>query len=145
MRSGDVEAVVEIEREAFSNPWTAETFYRVATEGRDVRGWVVDAGDGTPPLGYAVYWSVAAEGELANLAVSRKARRRGVARLLLEQVVRTAGEDGVGAVFLEVRASNEAALGLYRTHGFEEVGRRLGYYSRPTEDALILRLAMPQE
>jgi ribosomal-protein-alanine N-acetyltransferase len=70
--------------------------------------------------------------------VAPEARRRGLARRLLRQVLETAVHQGARAAHLEVRAGNEAARALYRSMGFREVGRRGGYYSAPTEDAVLL-------
>ena len=80
------------------------------------------------------------EAELLNLAVSRQSRRRGIGATLVEHAVREAEARGARAVFLEVRESNVAARALYASAGFDQVGRRKGYYQRPREDALILRI-----
>ena len=82
------------------------------------------------------------EGEIADLAVAPAARRRGIGGVLLDRVVATAMESGVGALYLEVRESNVAARALYQSRGFDMVGRRRGYYSRPAEDALLLRRSL---
>jgi ribosomal-protein-alanine N-acetyltransferase len=90
-------------------------------------------------VGYSVLARAADEAELLNLAVAEGARGRGVGTALVRRVITDAAEWGAWAVFLEVRASNAAALALYGRAGFSEVGRRRGYYRRPLEDALILR------
>jgi [ribosomal protein S18]-alanine N-acetyltransferase len=75
--------------------------------------------------------------EVLNLAVAESFRRRKIAsRLLVAAIERSRGE-----VFLEVRASNAAALALYRSFGFVEAGRRPAYYYCPVEDAVVMRLA----
>jgi ribosomal-protein-alanine N-acetyltransferase len=71
--------------------------------------------------------------------VAPSARRRGIARALLERIMAEVMEAGVRALYLEVRESNSAARALYRTLGFEQVGQRRGYYQHPSEDALVLR------
>lgn len=76
--------------------------------------------------------------ELDTMAVDPAARRRGLGQALLEAVLAWAAERGARRVGLEVRASNAAALGLYRRMGFAEEGRRVGYYADPPEDALVL-------
>lgn len=78
----------------------------------------------------------AAEWELLNLAVAPEFRRRGVARALLE-ALRSASR---GAIFLEVRESNEAARNLYKSLGFQEVGVRRQYYERSPESAIVMKL-----
>jgi len=74
------------------------------------------------------------EGEILNLAVDPAERRHGVARALLEDALARKG-----AWFLEVRASNAAAIRLYESAGFERAGRRPGYYGEPAEEAIVMR------
>ena len=83
---------------------------------------------------------VAGEGELLRIAVDPAVRGRGLGRKLLEAVTETAGEDGIQTIFLEVRESNRAAVNLYRSAGFREIGRRRGYYHNPPEDAILMEL-----
>lgn len=92
--------------------------------------------------GYVIARHVAYEGEILNLGVHPERRRAGVARALVEHVLRALGALGVESVYLEVRESNAAARRLYQGLGFREVGRRRGYYRRPMEDALLLRAAI---
>jgi ribosomal-protein-alanine acetyltransferase len=75
-------------------------------------------------LGFAMYRVVAGEGELLNLAVDPSARRTGVARALLQEMMQQAE-----IWHLEVRESNLAAIALYDSLGYQKVGRRSGYYS----------------
>ena len=82
---------------------------------------------------------MADEGEIADVAVLPAAKRRGIARALLERMSAELAEEGVHALFLEVRESNTAARALYSALGFAEVGRRPAYYRHPSEDALLLR------
>ena len=78
---------------------------------------------------------VAGEAEILTVAVDPFARRRGVARRLLRAVL----EAMPGRIWLEVRRSNAAAQRLYAQLGFVDVGLRRNYYSRPTEDALVMQ------
>ena len=133
----DLHQVHSIEVIAFGDPWSLEGF-RDTLENPRARMEVADDGNGGV-LGYAVAWYVADEAEIANLAVSPAARRRGIGALLLLRILDAAATFGAGEVFLEVRESNEAALALYAAQGFTVVGRRKQYYRRPAEDALIMR------
>ena len=142
----DLERVAAIERASFSDPWSFETF-SAALALRHLRflvaeeiGGAGDRGGGEPRLlGYVVAIVMADEGEIADVAVAPAARRRGIARVLLERIAAEATEAGVRALYLEVRESNEAARALYESLGFAQVGRRRGYYQHPSEDALLLR------
>lgn len=98
-------------------------------------------------LGFAAFQVILAAGEcgLENMGVEEDWRRRGVGRRLLAAGLlwcrgwravpeNVSGQDD--CLWLEVRASNGAAIGFYRQAGFVEVGRRISYYSQPEEDAL---------
>jgi ribosomal-protein-alanine N-acetyltransferase len=144
--ASDLDRVSAIERSSFSDPWSFETFsaalalphlrFLVAEEAVGP----VERGGGEPRLvGYVVALVMADEAEIADVAVEPSARRRGVARVLLERISADAAEAGVRALYLEVRESNSAARGLYHSLGFTQVGLRRGYYQHPSEDALLLR------
>jgi ribosomal-protein-alanine N-acetyltransferase len=136
----DVPAILEIERAVFSDPWSAQSFREAL--GHPAVYFACACRDGGDVLGYVVAWFVADEGEIANLAVARSVWRAGIGRALLDAALSEAVERGVTAVYLEVRESNERARQLYASRGFEQVGRRRGYYRRPVEDAIVLRRAM---
>jgi len=137
MTDRDINAVWEIEAATFSTPWTASTF-RSLLHRAPVELLVGERDEQL--VGYAVLWCIADEGELANIAVRKDLRGEGLGREFLEQVVDVARGRGVLSLYLEVRPSNAAAAHLYAQQGFEEVGLRRDYYSKPTEDARVLRL-----
>ncbi len=140
MKSADVPSVAEIEREAFTTPWKAETFEGLI--GRDgMELLVMEDPDGTV-VGYAVLWCILDQGELANIAVRPEDRGRGLGAQLLREVLSACRERGVQSLYLEVRASNEAAIKLYGQFGFQDVGRRRDYYRNPTEDARIMEVVL---
>jgi ribosomal-protein-alanine N-acetyltransferase len=99
------------------------------------RAWLAEEDGG--PAGFLVALCDA-EWELENVAVLAEFRRRGTARALVTQLLSEARQAGAERLLLEVRASNVAALELYRAMGFHQLGRRRDYYSNPTENALIL-------
>jgi ribosomal-protein-alanine N-acetyltransferase len=137
----DLEQIVEIEQRSFSDPWSRQSFRALFDDPRVF--FVVASGVDGLILGYVAAWFVAGEGEVATLAVAPRARRLGVGSLLLDSAIDAAKGRGVAAVYLEVRASNSAAKQLYASRGFREIGIRRNYYRRPTEDACVLRLALP--
>jgi ribosomal-protein-alanine N-acetyltransferase len=92
--------------------------------------------------GFALAGVLAPKAELESIVVAREAQRRGVARRLLAALLSEFEAEGVTEVLLEVRASNGAALELYRRLGFVEAGRRVRYYADPIEDALLLTLCI---
>jgi ribosomal-protein-alanine N-acetyltransferase len=147
----DLERIAAIERASFSDPWTVDAlasalslahirFYVAEETGEMVGGGGGPGRDGAGTLvGYVVALLMADEGEIADLAVAPRARRRGIGGVLLDRVVTEAMESRVRVLYLEVRESNSAARALYESHGFGIVGQRRGYYQRPFEDALVLR------
>ncbi len=87
------------------------------------------------------------EAQILNLSVVPDARREGLGRQLLRRFIDDARRLGAEQIFLEVRVSNVAAIGLYDAEGFAAVGRRDGYYpgigaDAPREDALVMRLSL---
>ena len=132
----DLDDVAAIERSVFADPWSRRSFVDLV-DARQVLFLV--ASDLSAVVGYAVVLVSGVESELANLAVSRIVQRHGLGRRLLEEAKLQVKARGCEVMFLEVRASNEAALKLYETSGFKAVGRRGRYYARPIEDAIVMR------
>lgn len=136
MGTHDVEVVAGVEADVFTTPWSAETFASLLD--RPNLELLVLEDDREGVIGYAVLWCILDQGELANVAVTPRLRGRGLGTYLLARVLDVARERGIQTMFLEVRASNEPALDLYRRFGFSDVGRRKAYYDHPREDALIM-------
>ncbi|MGK2935046.1 MAG: ribosomal protein S18-alanine N-acetyltransferase [Gemmatimonadaceae bacterium] len=140
----DIERVAELELSCFtSDPWPRQSFESFIDRAGVTFIVAEDPGREEGIVGYAVLIQVAEEAELLNLAVAGNSRRGGIGSSLLRSLLEVAARDGITTVYLEVRESNSAARGLYAAHGFVEVGRRRGYYQRPTEDALILQKVGP--
>jgi ribosomal-protein-alanine N-acetyltransferase len=91
-----------------------------------------------PGAGLVLARAAAGEAEILTLAVLPASRRRGLGAALLAGAMQGAVARGAGAMFLEVAVGNAAALALYRSLGFAEVGRRRRYYADGA-DALVLR------
>lgn len=136
MELRDVERVARLETESFTAPWSADTFAHLLDRpGCEL--WVLEDPE-VGVIGYAVLWCILDQGELANLAVAGSHRRQGHGSYLLSRVMEVARDRGVERLYLEVRVSNTAAVDLYRSFGFVEVGLRSKYYDRPVEDALMM-------
>jgi [ribosomal protein S18]-alanine N-acetyltransferase len=135
----DLAAVQRIENACFSTPWREATFrsllLRADTD-------LVAAERAGVLVGYAISWTVADQSELGNVAVAPAARGLGTGRRLVEAVLERVRGRGARECFLEVRESNLAAQALYASLGFTRVGRRRAYYAKPTEDALVMRVAL---
>lgn len=134
----DLPSIAELEKTAFSDPWSLASFESVLAE--PAAFFAVARDDATRGIvGYVVAWFVADEGEIANLAVREPTRRRGIGSSLLDGAIAAGLSRGTQNLYLEVRESNDAARRLYASRGFEEIGRRRRYYRRPEEDAIVLR------
>lgn len=92
-----------------------------------------------PVVGWGGIWCVADEAEIASVCVDPAYRRLGGGTKLLQTLLRQARLSGAQNVYLEVRASNQAAQELYRGAGFECIGVRKRYYTNPLEDAVLMR------
>ena len=136
--------ILHIEEACFSAPWTRKMLEAELNGNRFAHFLLAkqtdaSGSDPTAVVGYLCYWIVFEEVRLMNLAVLSSMRRHGVARTLVIHALHTGIDQGAVRAVLEVRASNEGAQALYRTEGFRLAGRRPGYYSFPSEDALIFR------
>lgn len=140
---GDLPQIVEIERAAFSDPWSSRSF-RESIELPSVYFACARSAEGDV-LGYVVAWFVADQGEIANIAVAPRGWGRGIGRSLLSHAIEEGARRGMQEVFLEVRDSNARARKLYASSGFEEIGRRRRYYSKPVEDAIVLRRTLKRD
>jgi ribosomal-protein-alanine N-acetyltransferase len=144
MRLDDLEDVLEIEASSFRSNWPR----RVFLEELD-REWayidVVRArlpDGGSKVVAYCNYWLVRDEIHLLNIATHPDARRRGHARMLMDHMLEFARRHKCRYVTLEVRRSNQAAIDMYESYGFEAVGIRPKYYVEDREDAIVMTLEL---
>lgn len=134
----DAAAAAEIEKLCFSHPWSEAT---MASEMKNPYSDFFGAFCGGELAGYVGGRTVAGETEIFNVAVAPKFRRNGVGKSLLERFIAAVREKESAVIFLEVRASNLPAMGLYEKEGFVFCGIRKDYYDDPKENALLMRLA----
>lgn len=146
LSEGDIAATAALERRCFAVPWSEQSLYEDIVQNEISRYFGLFSENTL--IAYMGYWKIFDEGHITNVAVVPERRRQGVGRTLLAFVLDVAAREGVSSMTLEVRPSNEAALALYRSFGFQEKGRRKRYYSDNGEDALIYwleALPYPQE
>ena len=141
--SDDLDALVALDTACFPAAWTREQWAAELSRGiarvrvtRDGAGEVVGA---------SVAWRLDETWELQRIAVLPARRGRGEGRDLLKDLVDAARSEQASGLWLEVAAMNAAALGLYRAFGFEECGRRAGYYRDPPDDAILMRLELSDD
>jgi len=140
MRVPDAAEVVALERASYQFPWSEGIFRDCLRVGYVCRVMTVDR----QVAAYGVMSLGAGEAHILNLCVGEAFRCRGVGKRLLTSLVERAVLAGMGEAFLEVRPSNTAAIRLYLSLGFEQVGMRRGYYQAVggREDAAVLRRAL---
>lgn len=138
-QEGDIAEIMTIERDCFSTPWSENIFRSelVSPLSRMLIGRT-DHGQGKCVVGYTVYWRVADEIHLHNIAVRRDLQRQGIASRLLNEVMRRSQLEGARWITLEVRQRNLPAQMMYHKIGFSLKGVRPGYYTDTHEDALIM-------
>lgn len=135
MTKDDIPFIAALERECFSSPWTEKGLSEELTNENAVFFTAKKEG---VPVGYMGMHCVLDECYIANVAVSTAERRQGIGRLLLRYAEERAEERDCSFISLEVRVSNEGAIGLYSSEGYEKMGERRNFYSAPTENALIM-------
>ena len=129
-----LEGVAELERLCFSEPWSAQSLALLCSEGGV--GFVCVSADGCVAA-YGGMLTVLDEGQITNIAVHPDFRRQGMGSAVVEALISFAQRQEIRSIFLEVRASNEGAIALYRGLGFTYIGERKNFYRLPTESAKL--------
>ena len=143
LSTADIEAVVEIERQSNSHPWTERNFHEALASGY----LCLVARDHGVVSGFAVARLLVDEAELLLIAVTPSMRRQGVALLLWIELAARLQVSGARTVHLEVRNSNKTAQAFYTSRGFVKSGVRPSYYpngalATEREDAVLMRVAL---
>ena len=136
VRLEHIEEIEELEKLCFSLPWSRQALISQLPD--DMHIFIAAIGDDGRVLGYVGMMYVLDEGYISNVAVSPEHRRLGIADSLINALIDRAKENDLSFVTLEARKSNVPAIELYRKHGFSEVGLRKNYYTKPTEDAILM-------
>jgi ribosomal-protein-alanine N-acetyltransferase len=137
MTETDLPRIHRIELASYDHPWSLGNFADSLHAGYSM--WVREAGGEV--IGYYVMMAAAGEAHLLNLTIAPLWRRHGLGRDLLDHCVARARDHRADCLFLEVRMSNVAAIGLYRDSGFADLAVRRDYYPARgrREDALIMK------
>lgn len=141
----DLPALMEIEQQSFSAPWSEGTYRHEITANPMAFYYAIRPPAGTEGsayslLAYGGFWLPGDEAHIVTIASHHNLRRRGLGEVMLLLLLQQAHSMGAAHATLEVRPSNTSALALYKKWGFEEVGRRKRYYRDNQEDALIYTL-----
>ncbi len=131
----DVTAVAQIEKEAFSMPWSEQGFADALKQENTI--FLVAEYEGHI-AGYCGLYYAADEGEITNVAVKESLRRRKIADGIISEIIKAARQKKIAAIYLEVRESNLPARKLYEKHGFVPQGIRKNFYRNPREHAVVM-------
>lgn len=130
-----IEAVYSISNDSFHCPWSEASI--MAELINPAARYIVAILDGKV-IAFGGMWIILDEAHITNIAVTSEHRNSGIGSLIVASLIDTAKESGADAMTLEVRASNEAALRLYKKYNFVEEGLRKGYYEDNKEDCIIM-------
>lgn len=141
MTSGDLDEVMSIEESSYPVPWSRGVFQDTLLNKRN-ECWLML--EGNRVCGYAIVSHILDETHLLNLCVSPDFAGQGIGRAILRHLIHLAVARKSITFFLEVRISNKAAINLYHSEGFNEVGVRRNYYPTPSgrEDAILMTLEL---
>jgi ribosomal-protein-alanine N-acetyltransferase len=139
----DLDAIMALERASFPSDAWSDAMMR--EELASPHGWYVVVEEAGRVIGYAGLRAPrgARDADIQTITIASTARGRGRGRALLRELLEEAARRGITAVYLEVRADNPVAQGLYASEGFTEVGRRPRYYQPDDVDAIVMRVEVP--
>ncbi len=144
MREEDLPAVRAIEAVSFSNPWSDNTFRGEIQNMPISFPMVVVRRPGDEVVGYIVFWMIRDDVQVNNVAVRPDCRGLGLGDAMMRYAIAKVRDAGAAFMTLEVRQSNTPAVTLYRKLGFEIMGSRKNYYTKPDEDAYVMALVLVQ-
>ena len=131
-----IDELVELEKICFSDPWSKVMFMGdLQSEYTCYFGAFDDYGK---LIGYAGMWMSVDGGEITNVAVHPDYRRKGIASMLVDNLIQICRVNKLPSLLLEVRENNCKAISLYTKKGFKKVGMRKNYYKNPKENAVLM-------
>jgi ribosomal-protein-alanine N-acetyltransferase len=137
LQARDLVAIERIERESYATPWSRSMFAGELSKPSSICLGAYDEQSGEL-IGYLIVSRYVDAWHVMNVAVDPSRRRGRIATELLERLFEITAGDGRRGYTLEVRVSNDGAIQLYQSLGFEPRGIRRGYYTDNREDALIM-------
>lgn len=137
-----LEDVSLIDRLCFIDPWFKRAFRDELSADCAMNLVAVGPDEALHTLGYCLARVIIDECTINRLAVHPGYQRKGIATRLLTACLHRAGLQGATSCFIDVRAGNTAAQGLYEGHGFKNIGLRRSYYQIGAEDAILMRCAI---
>lgn len=127
--------IAEIEKVNFSMPWSEKSIIESMNQDNYI---FLKAECEKAVVGYVGFYYSFDAGDITNIAVMPDFRRQGIGSRLLLTLIDECKKKNIASIMLEVRASNENAISLYKKIGFSEAGIRKNFYQRPTENAILM-------
>ena len=131
----DAAAIAALEAVCFEDPWSEQS---VLSEIQKDNAEFLCLWYEDKLLGYGSFYFVDGVGYINNIAVHPDHRQKGIGGMILGELRNVARRLNLREMTLEVRCSNEAAMALYASRGFEQVGKRINFYRHPQEDAVLM-------
>lgn len=136
MEVDDLDRILDLERLCFSSPWSKDDFLYELNE--NPFGYYVVLKELDKILAYLGLWMDEDRAQITTIGVDPEHRGKGYAKTLMEHMLEVCSSKGVKIYSLEVRVSNQAAISLYQSFGFIQVGLRKAYYQDNHEDAYLM-------
>ena len=136
MKVEDLPRIIELEHQLFTSVWKEEDFIYEIEENQFSHNFVLEDNDFI--IGYGGVYIMYENSEITTLGVDSSYQRHGYGKILLEHMILLAKQKECEIMSLEVRVSNEKAIGLYKKLGFEQAGIRKNYYEDNHEDAYLM-------
>lgn len=137
MTKDDIEDVIAIEAEAYGeHHWSKSSFYEEMNN--NLAKYYAAKTESGELVGYAGTWHIIDEGHITTIAVKNDYKRKHIGEAIIVKILEDCYQEKIKYLTLEVRVSNEPAIGLYTKYGFNSLGTRKGYYQDNNEDALIM-------
>lgn len=124
------------------SPWTEEQLFKLLEAGNSI---MLAGMQEEEIVGLLVASTTTVESDIYMVVVGEDFKRQGIGQQLFSYLIDYCTKEGLETIFLEVRESNLPAYNLYKSLGFEEIGRRRAYYSKPIEDALMMKFDLQRE
>jgi len=130
-----IDGITELDRLCFTVPWSRNLFL---SELHSNNAFYILALHNDRVIGYCGINYVCGEGSITNIAVHPDYRKKGLASLMLDNIIKYCTNCTLSFITLEVRQSNQSAINLYKKYGFNEVGLRKNYYADNHENAILM-------
>lgn len=137
MKARDISGVFSADQQCFKRNWTLDAY---ECEFKNMLAHYIIAEENGEIIGFGGFWAVIDEAQITNIGVLEKYRGLGIGRALLHEMTALAAEKGCVSMTLEVRADNQAAIGLYEANGFKKAGLRPKYYDNEIDGIIMWRV-----